>query len=183
MKTKHAHAPNAERLTELRRREEEVAKSPSPENYLKLADEYHALNMGKESDRLAQLAEALENGAVRGNGSGSHGYLSGAANPTMLTEVVQILSRTGSSGDFVIETPAQTFHLYFVQGRIINAISQLYRPGLESFRKALRVSAGTYHFVQKTVHGIEPLLSETTEILLLNAMDEADKEAAGHVNL
>src|SRR5690242_18117487 len=101
MKTQRAQAPEAQRLTELRRREEQVNAEPSAEAYLELADQYHALGLHKESDRLLQLAEGLEQGPPVEEPRPVQGLLSGAANPVMLIEVIQILSRTKLNGEFI----------------------------------------------------------------------------------
>lgn len=178
MKTKIPHNTHGQRLAELRRRERQVACNPSAENYLQLADEYHALGLGKESDRLAQLAEALENGAPSPNSAATTGLLSGTASPIMLAEVIQILSRTRLSGDFIIDGQAQVFHLYFDHGRVINASSQQHPDGLDSFRRAIRVPFGTYQFIQRPVDEVAHLIEEGTDILLLNTMHEVDSEAA-----
>jgi hypothetical protein len=174
---------DAARLAELRRREKQVIERPSAETYLDLAAEYQVLGLAKESDRLRQLAESFENG---GNASGampSEGLLSGTATPVMLTEVIQILSRTRLSGEFIIESQAQTFHLYFDQGQIINASSQHHPPGIASFRMALRVPCGSYRFVQKAIPDVPRLIQDGTDFLLLDAMRDEDQEAAEHSNL
>ncbi len=173
MKSKHAHAANAESLAELRQREKEVALRPTTVAYLELADHYHALGYSKDSDRLAQLAEALENA---GSGQMSDGLMSGTADALMLIEVIQILSRTRHSGDLIIDSQQQSFHLYFDQGQIINATSQCHPAGVESFRMALKVSSGTYRFVAKPLADMARLIEEPTDFLLLDAMHNADKE-------
>lgn len=170
MRTVTRKAPDAARLAELRHREKEIVHQPSAESYLELADAYHALGLGKETDRLMQLAESFEN---CGQGPAS-GLLSGAANPVMLTEVIQILSRTKSSGDFTIDAQAETFHLFFDRGQIINASSQSYPAGMSSFRMALRVAKGTYRFVQTSTHELARVIEGDTEFLLLDAMHEED---------
>src|SRR4051794_7903709 len=92
MKKKKLIDPTDRQQTlELRQREEEIAANPSAESYLKLAEEYQALGLGKESDRLLQLAESLE-GEDRSHGHDSaKGLMFGAANPVMLSEVIQIV--------------------------------------------------------------------------------------------
>ncbi|HYG34265.1 MAG TPA: DUF4388 domain-containing protein, partial [Clostridia bacterium] len=103
------------------------------------------------------------------------GLLSGTASPVMLAEVIQILSRTQRSGEFVIDALADTFRLFFDQGNIINASSQRHPPGLESFQQALRVPVGSYQFLEKPIGSMERLINEDTEFLLLNAMQEVDE--------
>jgi len=179
MKSKSRHSIDIERLMLLRRLEAEIARSPSVETYLKLADEYHSIGLGKESDRLLQLAEAAENGKEPKNTpANNNGLMSGTANPLMVIEVIQILSRAKLNGDMIIDCEAQTFHLYFNQGQIINATSQHYEAGLESFRMSLRVSCGTYRFFEKQLENVPRLIEENTEILLLDAVHEADNQSA-----
>jgi hypothetical protein len=177
MKKGTTTAPDSARLAELRRREKQALHQPTAESYLELADAYHALGLVKESDRLLQLAESYENSGP----SPARGLLSGAANPVMLIEVIQILSRTKSTGDFVIDTQAETFHLFFDRGQIINASSQSEAPGMPSFRRALRVASGNYRFVQLPAHNLPRLIEGGTEILLLDAMHEEDLGAAARL--
>jgi hypothetical protein len=183
MKTRRVQNNHSKELADLRRRERQVACSPSAVSYLELADQYLGLGMGKESDRLTQLAEALENGEPNPNSSATTSLLSGSASPIMLAEVIQILTRTQLSGDFTIDGQAQVFHLYFEKGRIINAASQQHPEGIESFYMAMRVPFGTYHFIQKPVTDISRLIEDSTDMLLLHAMHEADCEAAQHSTL
>jgi hypothetical protein len=180
MKTKTAHPANTEILIKLRKSEEQITRNPTTESYFKLADEYLSLGLIKESDRLMQLAEQAENKdqSPSAQGSHHHGLLSGSANPTMILEVIQILSRTKVSGELAIEAPAQTFRLFFDSGHVINAFSQVHSAGFNSFRMALRVPHGTYCFVEKKVDQIPRTIDEMTEILLLNALTDADKELA-----
>ncbi len=178
MKSKSTHFAKAKGLAELRHREMDIALHPSAEAYLELADRYHAMGFTKDSDRLAQLAEALEAATGKAEGGVSDGLMSGTANSLMLVEVIQILSRTKQSGDLIIDTPFQSFHMYFDQGQIINASSQCYPAGMESFRMALRISSGTYRFVEKALPDMARLIEEGTDILLLDAMHVADKETA-----
>jgi hypothetical protein len=170
-------APDPERLRALRAREMRIACVPTAESYLKLADDYQALGLAKESDRIRQLAELFESGSDHQQLNNNNGLLFGAVNPVMLFEVLQILSRSSLTGILSIETQAQTFHLFFDQGHIINATSQQYVAGMESFRMALRAASGNYRFVEKSVEGIERLIHDQTEILLLNAAHDADEEA------
>lgn len=170
MKTAYPQSSDAARLAELREREKQIVHNPSAESYLELADQYHALGFGKESDRLLQLAEAFEN-ATQGP---TIGLLSGAANPIMLTEIIQILSRTKSSGDFVVDSQAETFHLYFDHGQIINASSQSQPQGVPSFRMAVQVVSGSYRFVQMPTAKMPRLIHGGTELLLLDAMHDND---------
>jgi len=180
MRTKTIRAgTDSKRLRELRAREAQITCVPTAESYLKLADEYQALGLVKESDRIRQLAEILEVGSEHPLLHKANGLLYGAANPIMLAEVMQILSRTTLTGDLSIDTPAETYHVYFNQGRIINASSQQHAAGLPSFRMALRVTSGSYRFVEVSVDGLDRFIHEPTEILLLNALHEADIEA-GH---
>jgi len=174
MKTEHVQASDDTRLAELRRREKELSSRPTAEGYLELAEEYRALGFGKESDRLHQLAEASEN-ACSPTG---HGLLTGAASPLMLAEVIQMLSRTKASGDFIIDSPADTYHLFFDGGQIINASSRNHPPGVASFRVALRVSVGTYRFVEMAVADQSRLIRGDTEFLILDAMHHVDIGAA-----
>ncbi|WP_160164511.1 DUF4388 domain-containing protein [Pedosphaera parvula] len=175
-KKKFVHQPDSEQLLELRRREEEIAAKPSAECYLKLADDYQNLGLNKESDRLLQLAESLEGGDRAHGHDHSKGLMSGAANPVMIAEVIQILSRTTLTGDLSIDAKTETFHLYFDKGQIINASSEHYPPALKSFCMALRVTSGTYRFAERPVDKIERLIEGNTEVLLLNAMYDKDQE-------
>lgn len=162
-----------ERLLALRRREAQVILRPSAEAYVDLAESYQSLGLEKESDRLLQAAESLEL-----NSRPHPGLLCGTANPTMIIEVIQIVTRTTLKGELTIETPADTFHLFFDEGRIINASCQSQPSGLASFRMALRVTSGNYRFVEKTVDKVIRLIDDPTETLLLNAMHDADSESA-----
>jgi len=145
-----------------------------------LSDQYRLAGMGREADRLLQLAEGMENLGKPAAQASQEGLLSGTANPLMIAEVIQILSRAQLSGEFVITAPHDRFQLFFNQGHIINAQSQQHAPGLESFRQSLRVANGTYQFLQKNIEGIATLIEEQTEVLLLNAMQEADEATAPH---
>jgi hypothetical protein len=179
MKAKNLHPANTEILIKLRKSEEQITRNPTAESYFELAGKYHALGMIKDSDRLMQLAEVVENkGSPSTHGTHPHGLLSGAANPTMILEVIQILSRTKVSGELTIEAPAQIFRLFFDQGHVINAYSQVHSAGFNSFRMALRVPHGAYYFVEKMVDQIPRTIDEMTEILLLNALTDADTELA-----
>jgi len=179
MKTEHVQPPDAARLAKLRRREKEVLRHPTAEGYLELAAAYQAFGLGKESDRLRQMAESFEQSGQ----APASGLLSGSANRVMLLEVIQILSRTKSSGDFVIDSHSETFHLFFDRGQIINASSRTQAPGMPSFRMALRVSAGTYRFVQMATVDQARLIEGGTEILLLDAMHDEDQGAAKKSNV
>jgi hypothetical protein len=178
MKARGQHAAESPRLGELRRREKELAIQPSAEGYLDLAAQYRLAGMAREADRLLQLAEGMENLGKPSAQATQEGLLSGTANPLMIAEVIQILSRAQLSGEFVIVSPNDRFQLYFNQGHIINAHSQQCAPGLESFRQSLRVANGTYQFLQKTIEGVPTLIDEQTEVLLLNAMQDADEATA-----
>src|SRR5689334_15197252 len=103
IKKKHIHPTERERVLELRNREQEIAANPSAEDYVQLAEEYQALGLDKESDRLLQLAESLESGGKAHGHDGAKGLMSGAANPIMLSEVIQIICRTALTGDLTIE--------------------------------------------------------------------------------
>jgi len=173
-------AADPKRLAELRRREEAIATQPTAECYLKLAHEYHALGLNKESDRLLQLAEALENGLSSTTRQDHNGLMCGTADPVMLIEVIQILSRTTLTGELIVDTPEQTFHAFFDQGNIINASSQSFADGLESLRRMLQISFGTYRFIKKSVAHMAHLIDDQTEVVLLNVMHDADREAVGH---
>ena len=175
MKREHAHQADTEVLVRLRQEEAQITESPSADSYVKLADAYRLLGMGKEADRVLQMAEVIESGGRPQGQQAADGLLSGAASPTMLVEVIQILSRTKLSGDLVIDAQAQTFHLYFDHGHIINASSNHHPSGLVSFRMALRVACGSYRFVQNPVGDVSRLIDERTEILLLNAMQDVDE--------
>lgn len=166
-------------LQDLRKHEKELVRQPSTEGYLKLADEYRLLGMGKESDRLLQLAEAIESGERVSDSQTPVNLLSGTATPVMVVEIIQILSRTKLSGEFIIHAPGENYSIFFDHGHIINASTsnQKYAPGLESFHQAMRVPQGTYHFVQKAVTNEVRLIDGQTEILLLNAMQDADESA------
>jgi Domain of unknown function (DUF4388) len=179
---KRRDALNPERLAELRLREKQILPKPSAEGYLQLAGEYDALGLAKEADRLRQLAEFFENENSPVAGP-ADGLLSGTADPVMLTEIIQILSRTKLSGDFVIDSQAQTFHLYFDHGQIINASSESDPAGVASFRRALRVPNGTYRFVKTSIDDVSRLINDGTDMLLLEAMTDADKQAAELSNL
>jgi hypothetical protein len=177
MKIKTKRAQNhGEMLAKLRQEEAQLAANPSADSYLRLADSYRGIGMGKEADRMLQMAETLENGGNPQTAQSPHGLLCGAASPTMLVEVIQILSRTRLSGDFVVDAQAQTFHLIFNHGHIITALSDHHSPGLASFRMALRVPKGSYRFVQKPTDDIPHLIQEPTEMLLLNAMQMVDEQ-------
>jgi hypothetical protein len=95
----------------------------------------------------------------------------------MLTEIIQILSRTQSSGDFVVDSQADTFHLYFDHGQIINASSQNWPQGIPSFRMALHVAHGHYRFVPMPTTQMPRLIHGGTDLLLLDAMQEKDLNA------
>jgi hypothetical protein len=166
---------NTELLVKLRHQEAEITDRPTTDSYVKLADAYRGLGMAKEADRLLQLAEVLERGGDPQGMQAAAGLVSGTANPTMLVEVIQILSRTRLSGDFVVDAQSQTFHLFFDRGQIVNASSELYPPGIASFRRALRVPCGSYRFVQKPMEDAPRLIDEATDILLLHAMQDADE--------
>jgi hypothetical protein len=181
--TKRQDAPNTQRLAELRLREKQILPNPSAESYLLLAAEYDGLSLAKEADRLRQLAEFFEQNEKSPVAGPADGLLSGAADPVMLTEIIQILSRTKLSGDFVIDSQAQTFHLYFDHGQIINASSQSDPAGVPSFRRALQVPNGTYRFVQTAIDDVSRLINDGTDLLLLEAMTDADKQSAGLSNL
>jgi hypothetical protein len=176
MKKKHIHV-NSELLIKLRNEEARIAGCPSADGYLELADQYRVLGMGKEADRILQMAEEIENSGLSPGQQAADGLLSGTANPTMLVEVVQILSRTKLSGDFVIDAEAQTFHLFFDRGHIINALSDHHSPGLDSFRHAMCVPCGAYRFVENAACDVPHLIDEGTEILLLNAIQAVDERA------
>jgi hypothetical protein len=186
MKTKRSSRKTStappERLAELRLREKQILPKPSAESYLQLASDYDAIGLMKEADRLRQLAEFFETGNAPAMNP-SDGLLSGTADPVMLTEVIQILSRTKLSGDFIIDSQAQTFHLYFDHGQIINASSQSDPAGVPSFRRALQVPSGTYRFVKTPINDVSRLISDGTDLLLLEAMTDADKQAAELSNL
>jgi len=177
MKKKRSHV-NAELLDKLRQEETRLAASPSTDGYLTLADSYRTLGMGKEADRILQLAEEAEGASQAAGTPPPDGLLSGSANPTMLVEVVQILSRTKLSGDFTIDAEAQTFHLFFDHGHIINASSVHHAPGLDSFHQAICVPSGSYRFIQKSVGDVPRLIDGGTELLLLNAMQHVDERAS-----
>lgn len=179
MRTKTPHAQtDAKRLRELRAREAQITCLPKAESYLELAEDYQALGLVKESDRVRQLAELLEGGCDHNLLHKANGLMFGAANPIMLAEVIQILSRAALTGDLSIDAPAQTYHVYFNQGRIVNATSEQHAAGSSSFRMALRVTSGTYRFVEKSVDGQIRSIHEPTDVLLLNALQEVDKETA-----
>jgi len=179
-KNTNLHQANNELLQRLRREEAQIREKPSADAYVKLSSAYRLLGMGKEADRVLQLAEELEVGEGGQGQTEADGLLSGAVNLTMLVEVIQIVSRTKLCGDFMIDAPTQTFHLFFDHGRIINATSEHHLAGLTSFRMALRVTDGSYRFVQKPLPDVARLIDERTEILLLNAMQDADEQVAGN---
>jgi hypothetical protein len=176
IKKKHIDPTERERVLELRNREQEIAANPSAEDYVKLAEEYQALGLDKESDRLLQLAESLEGGEKAHGHDSAKGLMSGAANPVMLSEVIQIIGRTALTGDLTIEAKTQVFHLYFDQGQLINATSEQHPAGPKSFYVALHVNGGSYRFSEKPVDKIERLIQGNVEVLLLNAMYDKDEE-------
>lgn len=163
------------RLSELRQRELQVALKPCAEAYISLAKEYLAIGLSKEYDRLLQKAESIENGGRPRDPHGSEALLSGTNNPAMLIEVIQTLSRTPASGDLVIVTPAQSYHIYFHEGWIISAMSQDYPSGIASLRRALSTTSGTYGFFEKDVSNVERVIFDSTDILLLNVLQHADE--------
>jgi len=178
IKSRDREARPAEKFAELRHREDQLAANPSAAGYLELADEYHNLGLNKESDRLLQLAEAVETG---GPGYGSHsanGLMFGAVDPVMLIEVIQILSRTTLTGELIIDAPSEAFHIFFNQGHVINAVSQSYPCGIRSFRQALQATFGTYRFIKRPVDAIDRVISSQTEVLLMEAIHHADEERA-----
>ena len=179
MKKKRLHRTDAEALMKLRCEEAQLAGSPSTDSYVKLADAYRLLGMGKEADRLLQMAEAIENGQrpqPPPPAKAVDGLLSGKATPTMVIEVIQILSRTKLSGDFIIDAQTETFHLFFDDGFIVSASSCRHAAGVDSFRMALKVSQGTYHFVQKPLlKDVPHLIHERVDVLLLHAMQDQDE--------
>jgi hypothetical protein len=168
---------DTELLAKLREQEQQLSTSPSLDSYVQLADAYRSLGMKRQADRMLQMAEALENGASAPPPP-ADGLLSGAVSPTMLVEVIQILTRTKLSGEFIIDAKTQTFRLYFDHGHIINALSAQHSPGLDSFQMALRVTQGSYRFIQKSILDIPRLIDEPPDLLLLNAMQEADEQTA-----
>jgi hypothetical protein len=211
MKVKHA-SEDTELLVKLRQEEAQLTSSPSTDRYVRLADAYRGLGMGRQADRMLQMAEVLESGGTLPPqvphapqpspalhapqpaplqapqvspapqapqvfpAPQTDGFLSGAATPTMLVEVIQILTRTKVSGEFLIDAQSQTFHLFFDHGHIINACSKQYSPGIDSFSNALRVPHGSYRFVQKPVREVARLIDERPDVLLLNAMQELDEQ-------
>lgn len=177
MKTRRKPTFDPQKLDELQVLEKLIACKPSPEQYVKLAHEYQLLGIGKEADRLLQLAEFFEGSQPGSTGAAPMGLLSGTATPVMIVEVIQILSRTQSSGEFVVDTPNGSFHLFFKEGFVISAISDEFPLGLESFQHALRVTSGSYYFMQKCVDHTEQIMNAHTEVLLLDAMRQADEEA------
>jgi hypothetical protein len=171
------HKARQLRLAELRKQEEQLAGvKPTPESYIKLADDYHALGLTKESDRLHHMAELVESGGQPLPSQPNPGLLSGTANPTMIAEMVQILSRTTLTGELLIDGQVEMFHVFFDHGQIINASSQSHTEGIVSFFMALRVACGTYQFCEKPVKTIKRLIQGSTDMLLLNAMHAADEE-------
>lgn len=171
------HKARQLRLAELRKQEEQVAADkPTAESFMALADAYHALGLDKEADRLHRMAEIMESGGELPITQPAPGLLSGTANPTMIAEMMQILSRTTLTGELAIDGQTEIFRVFFDQGQIINAISAAYPEGLSSFGQALRVASGTYQFCERPVKNIKRLIQGSTDMLLLNAMHDADME-------
>lgn len=161
-------------LLDFRIREAKLSKEPSVEGYLKLAGDYGSFGLRKESERLIRVAEDLESGNTS---APSEHLFAGTADPTMLCEVLQILSRTQRTGDLVVETPAQTYHVILDTGRVINATCMNQGAGQPSFQAALSSRQGSYRFIEKDVAGTETTITDSTEALLLTTLHDIDQGA------
>jgi chemotaxis signal transduction protein len=170
-----------EQLQELREAERKLAQTPSVKGYLDLADRYTAFGLPKDTERLMLLAERLEAGGGTSSGA-EDSLMSGAVNPMMLVEVLQILSRTSRTGDLVLESADQTFHIYFDKGQIISATSTTHEEGLPSFNMAIRMAGGMYRFTEKEDLQIPRIIKLGSDHLIMEAvrlMDESSKPSEG----
>lgn len=173
-------APAPEQVEELQRIEEELSLNPTVEGCLDLADRYSDLRMAKDAQRLIQVAELLEKDASQSGAPVSREHLlSGSITPLMLIEVLQILTRTRRSGDLMLQSTDQTFHIFFDQGEIVNAHSTAEMPGLASFLTAMRISEGTYRFVENNDPQVEHLIEHNTDQLIMEVIRQMDENSGG----
>lgn len=109
---------------------------------------------------------------------------SGTANAGMFCEMLQVLNRTRRTGEFILETPLQTFRIYLMEGRIVNATSKGFAAGHASFEAAIQATSGTYRFVERPTQIVETTISEPFEHVLLHALHAIDESRSrSHLNL
>lgn len=175
--------PEPEQIEELHKIEEHLSLNPTVNGCLDLADRYSELGMTKDAQRLIQVAELLEKDSSRDVKTAPDNLLTGAITPLMIIEVLQILSRTQKSGELVLESTEQTFHIFFDQGQIINAHSTSDMPGFASFLMAVRITDGNYRFIENNDIQVERLIENKTDHLIMEAvrlMDESNGQSAPH---
>ena len=164
-----------DKCAELKHKEDALVEDPSIEGYLELAEAYNELGLNKESMRMVQKAEQLEEDQTQESESESNYLLEGSLNLNMLVEILQVLHRTKRTGELMIEQPASTSCIYFSMGEVIHATNMLEPHGIASLHAVFRFCMGTYRFMEKEVDGIEHSIHEPCESLIMKALTYVDE--------
>ncbi|HEY6866902.1 MAG TPA: DUF4388 domain-containing protein [Candidatus Eisenbacteria bacterium] len=109
------------------------------------------------------------------------GSFSGELGVVGLFDLAQLLMLNGATGCLVVHSGAKRGFLYFVSGRMVNAVDDASAQGEAAATRILSWRSGAFQFRPERVSGT-PVIQSSTEAVLLEAarrIDEASAAAGG----